>query len=397
MNYRKPLSIFVFLCALAVHAQYADVRVGLLSLGKPHGVMLMGDQGPLDVWADGKKVARLSTTDGLLLHGSAHGITGKSLSLEVSARSRIELRSPLGRGFRIRTTDPKGTERKYPGMCEVRLEKGRLAVVATVPLEEYVAGVVQSEAGKGHALEYYKLQAVSCRTYALANKRRHAGEGFEVCDGTHCQVFNGRNLQDSIRLATTLTRDLVVVDPAIRLIHATFHSNCGGETMNAEDLWSNSETYLVSTVDTFCLHAPHAVWEKRVPRSQWLSYLRTKYGVDTDDSNMVERVTDHVPECRELYLANISPEVPLEEVRKDFDLRSAFFSMHTEGNEVVLEGRGFGHGVGLCQEGAMEMAKDGYSYYDILHHYFAEVHIVDLKSLDFFRDEGIGEQVRTQP
>ena len=118
---------------------------------------------------------------------------------------------------------------------------------------------MQAEAGKGHWLEYYKLQSVSCRTYALANKRRHAGEGFEVCDATHCQVFHGRNKQDSIRLAVALTRDLVVVDSDIRLIHATFHSNCGGETMNAEDVWSKSEPYLISTIDTFCLHEPHSV------------------------------------------------------------------------------------------------------------------------------------------
>jgi len=56
---------------------------------------------------------------------------------------------------------------------------------------------------------------------------------------------------------------------------------------------------------------------------------------------------------------------------------------------VVLEGRGFGHGVGLCQEGAMRMARDGFSYTDILHHYFAKVHLVKLQNLDFFRDDGL--------
>ncbi|HQY78747.1 MAG TPA: hypothetical protein PLJ63_03065, partial [Flavobacteriales bacterium] len=60
-----------------------------------------------------------------------------------------------------------------------------------------------------------------------------------------------------------------------------------------------------------------------------------------------------------------------------------------EGDMVVLEGRGFGHGVGLCQEGAMRMARDGFSYTDILHHYFANVHLVKLQNLDFFRDDGL--------
>ena len=186
-----------------------------------------------------------------------------------------------------------------------------------------------------------------------------------------------------------LTRDLVVVDADIHLIHATFHSNCGGETMNAEDVWSKSEPYLVSTMDTFCLHSPHASWEKSIPRAKWLSYLSKTYGVNTDDSNIVASVTDHVPECRELYLSNISPEVPLAEVRREFDLRSAYFSIHPDGDMVVLEGRGFGHGVGLCQEGAMRMARDGFNYSDILHYYFANVHLVKLQNLDFFRDDGL--------
>lgn len=386
---RIPTALAAFFSALAVTAQYADIRVGLFAGSNIREVMVMGDGGPLSIWTDGKQVAELSSTDGLVLRCTGEGIHARSLMLDFSAKERIVFRSPVGKGFRLRCMQPKTAERAYPGSLQLENHGGSFQLVATVPLEEYVAGVVQAEAGKNHWLEYYKLQAVSCRTYALANKRRHADEGFEVCDGTHCQVFKGRNRVDSIRQAVALTRDLVVVDSEIRLIHATFHSNCGGETMNAEDVWSKSEPYLVSTVDTFCLHAPHAVWEKSVPRVKWLGYLRKKYGVDTDDSNVVASVTEHVPPCRELYLANIIPEVPLEQVRRDFNLRSTYFSMHTEADMVVLKGRGFGHAVGLCQEGAMRMASDGYTYSDILHHYYTNVHLVKLQNLDFFRDDGL--------
>ena len=79
--------------------------------------------------------------------------------------------------------------------------------------------------------------------------------------------------------------------------------------------------------------------------------------------------------------------VPLEDVRHDWKLNSGYFAIHTIGENVVLEGRGFGHGVGLCQEGAMHMARTGMSYTDILHHYFTDVHLVDLSAIDFFRDE----------
>lgn len=387
---KLELSTAAMLLAVGpICAQYADVRVGLLRDMTVKEVMVMGDRGPLTVWSDGKQVAELSSQDGLIVRCGEKGIHAKSLVLDITAKKNITFRSPIGKGFRLKGMAPKTTERAYPGTLELTRTGGAFLLVATVPIEEYVAGVVQAEAGKDHWMEYYKLQAVSCRTYALANKRRHEGEGFEVCDGTHCQVFKGKNMQDSIRQAVALTRDLVVVDADIRLIHATFHSNCGGETINAEDLWSKSEPYLVSTIDTFCLNAPHAVWEKSIPRSKWLGYLHRTYGVNTDDSNVVASVTDHDPECRELYLSNISPEVPLAQVRRDFDLRSTYFSVHPHGEMVVLSGRGFGHGVGLCQEGAMRMARDGYSYEDILHHYYSNVHLVKLQNLDFFRDDGL--------
>lgn len=369
-------------------AQYADVRVGLFREHAVREVLVMGDRAPLTLWADGKRVAELASSDGLVVKCDGNGIHARSLMLDLTAKKSLTFRSVIGNGFRLKSMSPKMAERAYPGSLELTKQGNSFLLVSTVPLEEYVAGVVQAEAGKDHWMEYYKLQAVSCRTYALANKRRHEGEGFEVCDGTHCQVFKGKNTQDSIRQAVALTRDLVVVDADIRLIHATFHSNCGGETMNAEDLWSKSEPYLQSTMDTFCLHAPHAVWEKSIPRTSWLNYLRKTYGVDTDDSNVVASVTDHAPECRELYLANLS-RVPLSQVRKDFDLRSTYFSIHPDGSMVVLSGRGFGHGIGMCQEGAMRMAKDGFSYEAILHHYFTNVHLVKLQNLDFFRDDGL--------
>jgi len=378
----------VFLVAGAV-AQYTDVRVGLFQETPAHQIMVMGDGGPLSIWVDGKQAAQLAATDGLVLKITESGIQARSLLLDFSARKSIIFRSPSGRGFRLRNMAPKTAERTYPGSLEVGRAGPTFRLVATVPLEEYVAGVVQAEAGKDHWMEYYKLQAVSCRTYALANKRRHAAEGFELCDATHCQVFQGRNRQDSIRQAVALTRDLVVVDSDIRLIHATFHSNCGGETVNAEDVWSKSEPYLVRTLDTFCLHEPHAAWEKSVPRAKWLAYLRKEYGVNTDDSNVVASVTEYAPECRDLFLANISPRVSLTRLRNDFHLRSAYFSVMPQGDMVVLSGRGFGHGVGLCQEGAMHMARKGYSYTDILHHYFTNVHLVKLQNLDFFRDDGM--------
>jgi stage II sporulation protein D len=155
-------------------------------------------------------------------------------------------------------------------------------------------------------------------------------------------------------------------------------------------VWSKSEPYLRSTADTFCLAAPQATWERTMTRSEWLGYLKRKHNIGDLSGEHLEAVLNYDPMCRDLYLGNIPPLIPLKQVRQDLKLRSTYFSVHTEGDQVRLRGRGFGHGVGLCQEGSMRMASSGRSYTDILHHYFTDVHLVDVGTLDFFREEAPG-------
>ena len=386
------LRSIVVLFWLAVSAAWAqspsadrEMRVGLYRERPVSQVIVMTARGTSTVLADGVRKGELRANDGLRIELSGGSIIAKSLAFTVTAK-KIEV-VPNGGGFRMRPLDRKEAERTYPGVLEASIVDGKLLLVDRLPLESYTAGVVSAEAGKEHHIEYYKLQSVGCRTYALTNMRKHVLEGFEVCDGVHCQVFRGRNRNDSIQQAVDATHGLVIVDPNIKLIHATFHSNCGGETMNAEDLWSKQEPYLRATRDTFCLRAPHATWEKTMTRTEWLGYLRKRFGYDPTDDAQLKAVLHYDPHCRDLYLGNTWPLLPLKHVREDLKLRSTYFSVSTDGDRVVLSGRGFGHAVGLCQEGAMGMARAGFSYGDILHHFYNEVHLVDLSTLDFFRDE----------
>lgn len=388
---RMRLLLFPFLLLpLIASTQMQEVQIGLLRDRTVKQVIVLFGKGGAEVQVDGRKAGELVANDGIRIEATATGLEGRSLSATFPARQRLTLIPKAGSGgFRMRALDGgKMAERSYPGWFEVRMVGGRMVLVNQVKLEEYVAGVVQAEAGRDQAVEYYKLQAVSCRTYALANLRRHAPEGFELCDGVHCQVYHGRSDHDAIAAASRATRGMVAVDASIRLIHATFHSNCGGETMNAEDLWSKPEPYLRSTLDTFCLASPHATWQRSIARGEWLGYLQRKYDVPVEDKHVVAAVTHFTPNCRELYLPGARTLVPVEDIRADWKLNSAYFSIEPKGEEVILSGRGFGHGVGVCQEGAMNMARSGRSFVDILHHYYAEVHLVDLSTLDFFRDEG---------
>jgi stage II sporulation protein D len=79
--------------------------------------------------------------------------------------------------------------------------------------------------------------------------------------------------------------------------------------------------------------------------------------------------------------------VPLKNVRTDLQLKSTFFSIFPQGDTLVFKGRGFGHGVGMCQEGAMRMAKLGYKYPEVINFYYQKTQLIDLHKLNFFRDE----------
>lgn len=386
---RRAMAFAGLALSLALAGQSREMRIGLLQDRVVKRAVVMTTKGVSSILCDGRRVGELQANDGLRVEVVPGGMRVRTLSLDIVAKDRVELvpRSADG-GFRLKAPDHQLAERKYPGTLQVSAVKGALLMVAALDLEEYVAGVVLSEAGRGHHPEYYKLQSVSCRTYALTNQRKHAADGFQLCDQVHCQVFKGRNFLDSIRTAVAETKGLVAVDPDIRLIQATFHSNCGGETLNAEDVWSKSENYLRATTDTFCLQAPHAQWSRRISRQEWVDYLQRRHKVPKGDEALIASLTEYEPGCRDLYLNNVKPLILLKHVREDWKLNSTFFSIHRDGDHVVFQGRGFGHGVGLCQEGAMGMALAGKSFPEILHHYYAGVHLVDLGLLEFFRDQG---------
>lgn len=292
--------------------------------------------------------------------------------------------------LRIKSIQPDLATRQFEGQILFSAKDGNLLIFNKVDLNRYVAGVIEAEAGVGHTLEYYKVQAIICRTYALSHLNRHESESFQLCDQVHCQVYRGRNkLNKNIANATISTHNLVLVDENVDLITAAFHSNCGGQTCNSEDIWNLPKTYLKSVTDTFCIKKNNAVWRKQMTRKEWENYLTKeyKYKLHDSDSVAVAEAFSFLQQSRKTHLGILPNVVPLKNIRADFSLKSTFFSVHSDSANVVLNGKGYGHGVGLCQEGAMEMAKLGYSYYDILRFYYQNVFIIDLRRLYLFKDD----------
>jgi len=283
--------------------------------------------------------------------------------------------------FKIKCTNPNNSLRIYNDDLLLNLSNNSLLLINDVELDNYIAGVVECEGGPKANIEYFKTQAIICRTYALENLSRHITEGYYLCDNVHCQVYRGNSKNKDIYNAATLTSGLVIVDSTLRLINAAFHSNCGGQTVSSEDVWLTNKSYLKSVKDSFCINKRNAKWEKTIPFETWKQYLQSNGFHLNSDTNLY---VFNQPFRKTYYKIN-NDSIPLRKIRLDLNLKSTFFNVKVLNNNVILKGRGYGHGVGLCQEGAMEMAKLNYSYKDIIKFYYKNTFIVNMRSLEQFQ------------
>jgi stage II sporulation protein D len=255
-------------------------------------------------------------------------------------------------------------------------------------MDEYIAGVTEAEAGARTYHEFYKVQAILARTFALAHINKHVTEGFSLCDQVHCQAYYGKPKDNSVVRAVFSTRGKVVVDDNLNLIIAAFHSNSGGQTANSEDVWGSKTPYLRSINDTFSVCMPNSAWERKLLAEDWLSYLKIKHNFPVDNEEGRFAALNFAQPMRKIFLECNNSKVPLKNIRQDFQLKSTFFSITPSGKDsVIFRGRGYGHGLGMCQEGAMRMARLGYTYMDILNFYYQNIQLIDLHKLSFFKDE----------
>jgi SpoIID/LytB domain len=250
-------------------------------------------------------------------------------------------------------------------------------------VEKYISGVVMAEGGTGKNLEYFKTQAIIARTYMYKYFDKHSSDKYNVCDNTHCQAFNGFSPDTLLNKATLETRGLVILDKDSSLIISAFHSNCGGETSSSDDVWLLSQPYLKGVVDPYCRGSRNATWQKSLSVNEWVNYVRKSgYNEKVGDPSAF----NFLQESRLADYKVGSFTMPLTKIRSDLNLRSTFFSVNAKGDSVLLKGKGYGHGVGLCQEGAMEMASRGFNFKQIIEFYYFGVLISDINICSQFSE-----------
>ncbi|MBL0329178.1 MAG: SpoIID/LytB domain-containing protein [Bacteroidetes bacterium] len=387
----KKLLLFLSCFSVFISTHAAVINVRILTTKVIQSFIFSPINGTYDVYGDGVLLLNSDTPgifqltiekDSIILKTFEHTI-GKYASLKMLSKQP-------GGAFKIKSVVPEGKVRTYEDDVTIHLtsDKKQFLLINKVDIEKYIGGVVESESGKRTSLEYYKLQSILCRTYLLAHITRHVPEGFQVCDDVHCQAYLSRTTDADIQKGVNDTKGLVVVDNDLNLITAAFHSNCGGQTVASQDVWAMSTSYLKSVKDTFCMSQTHAHWKRSIPLEDWKAYLQLKHKYPVDDSLKLNNATTFSqPNGRAIYFTDKDLKIPLKVIRADFQLKSTYFSVEQQGETVVFNGRGYGHGVGLCQEGAMRMAGLNYSYKEILNFYYKDVHLVDLSALSYFRQE----------
>ncbi len=256
---------------------------------------------------------------------------------------------------------------KYSGNLEVWKSDKGLYIIDEISMEDYVKGVVAAEEGGQWDIEALKAQAVAARTYAL---RQWLGGGtskmpYNLTSTVLHQAYRGNNIPERIVKAVDDTKGEVLMYEGAPIV-AYYHSTSGGMTEDPLEVFGKAYPYL-KPVKTNCELSPYYMWEKRIATADIEKVMNVSGLKDIIIDSYT--VSNRVKVFR-LLTENGEVEVPGPDFRKNIgweQLPSTMItSLNKDGNVYVFEGKGYGHGVGMCQWSALEMAKEGKDYREIL-------------------------------
>ena len=327
---------------------------------------------------------------------------------------------------------------KYRGYITFNRVDDELITINYVNLEQYLCGVVPREMSGSWPIEALKAQAVSARNYALQRLGTHGNKGYDVCDTTHCQVYGGYNSEkiNSTRAVTETTDKLLTYNG--KIVSTFYHSSSGGKTEDSENVWGSVVPYLRGVDDKFSLGAPNENWKLIISKSQiketlenndiyigeiiniqpvkysksgrvielgiigtegihflkneqsraifgYNSLKSTMYEVESQGGAYVLGANYTSPKRISLdettIISGSGVRTPTRGSDRDDDRQVRVFN----GNKLktisslsinyVFEGSGWGHGLGMSQWGAKKMAEEGYTFEEILKHYYTGTEI----------------------
>src|SRR5215213_3842615 len=248
-------------------------------------------------------------------------------------------------------------------------------------LEDYVARVVSVEASTEDEPEALKSVAIAARTFALKNLARHKQEGYDFCSTTHCQRFESTTPPPAVVAAVEGTAGLVLTDDRGLVADSYFGASCGGMTANLQTLWETpAPKHLTGVRDDYCNAGFHSRWTDVITPERMAAALRSDPRTDVGET-IRELTVSRRDETGRAELVSILGKQRRVINGWEFKLivgralgwnvlKSSRFSISRSGSAFVFRGSGFGHGLGLCQEGAHVMAQRGFTYRQIVAKYF---------------------------
>ena len=270
----------------------------------------------------------------------------------------------------------KRYSRVYTGLVNISLVNNRIQVVLAIPLEKYVANAVLSETGsllhmlKGKQKEnLVSAMEVAIRSYIVSQKHRHGAQPYSFCDLTHCVHFQGGEKRK------VHTPGVVLVSRKDKAITGFFHSSCGGRLSRPSGMWQGAvDSYDPPDWDgekereAYCVDSPDANWQYQF------------YTKDQDKifgaGNTIKDVTYKNKRVSSILLTSgksLTISRFMSMAGRNFGwsaVKSNYFTIKKNKKGILIKGHGAGHGVGLCQWGALQMAKEGKTYRQIIKHYF---------------------------
>ena len=269
---------------------------------------------------------------------------------------------------------------RLPG--EVKVHSVKENVTRTMSLENYILGVVAAEGSTETELAALQALAIASRTYALRNTGRHGTEGFDFCSTTHCQRFEViPDIAAHLREAVYSTSGETLRDSEDKFAEAYFSASCGGVTANVATLWDGeARPYLRGVEDRYCENGKHGQWKDVISRADLQKAMKSDTrtaGIGQvinvavhrrDETGRAQLIT--IKGDRELTISGWEFKIIVGRALGWNLLKSSRFDVRRSGSNFMFSGSGFGHGLGLCQEGAHAMAVRGASYRQVLARYF---------------------------
>ncbi len=270
-------------------------------------------------------------------------------------------------------------QRRYRGTLEWILREGKLLTINWVPLDDYLKAVLPVEMPKEFPLEALKAQAVASRSFTLRRLNRYREWGYDLCDHQPCQLYGGVDAEHPITNEAVDATERQVILYAGAVFDAVYFSNCGGHTAPIEVAMPRTQPLAplrgVPDRDAegkpFCALAPNLEWSFLLTPDQ-LAKAFPSLGTPRNLTITQHARTGHVAQVQ-IQGSRQRLTLPSAELRTKVGtalIRSLAFTIERERDGWRFNGRGWGHGAGMCQWGAQGRALAGQTYLEILQAYY---------------------------